>query len=56
MIVRLIEEEIVPVNVENQVRGTEEGVPVNVENQVRDAGADRRGGSTSQCGDLGKRY
>ena len=32
MIVRLIEEE---------------GVPVNVENQVRDAGADRRGGSTS---------
>ena len=32
----------------------EEGVPVNVENQVGDAGADRRGGSTSQCGELGK--
>ena len=39
MIVRLIEEEI---------------VPVKVENQVSDAGADRRGGSTSQYGDLGK--
>ena len=32
MIVRLIEEE---------------GVPVNMENWVRDTGADRRGGSTS---------
>ena len=40
MIVRLIEEE---------------GVPVNVENQVSGAEADRRGGSTSQCGEPGKR-
>ena len=32
----------------------EEGVPVNVENRVRDAGADRRGRSTSQCGEPGK--
>ena len=34
----------------------EEGVPVNVENQVSDSETDRRGGSTSQCGEPGKRY
>ena len=32
----------------------EEGVPVNVENQVSGAEADRRGGLTSQCGEPGK--
>ena len=32
----------------------EEGVPVNVENQVSDSEADRRGGSTCQCGEPGK--
>ena len=32
----------------------EEGVPVNVENQVSGAKTDRRGGSTRQCGEPGK--